>query len=113
MSVELGQLRTKHCKPCEEGTPPLKGEALADYASQVPDWQVVDDNRIMRSFKFDDFRQALEFTNMVGQLAEEEGHHPMICLTWGKVKVELYTHAINGLSENDFIMAAKINSMQM
>jgi 4a-hydroxytetrahydrobiopterin dehydratase len=77
-----------------------------------PAWQVVEDHHLAREFTFEDFRQALDFVNQVGELAEEEGHHPDVFLSYGKVKIQLWTHKINGLHENDFIMAAKIGALQ-
>lgn len=104
-------LAEKQCVPCRGGVPPLKGEALAALHQQVQDWTVVDEHHLVKTFKFPDFRQALAFTNRVGELAEEQGHHPDIYLAWGKVEITLWTHAINGLTESDFIMAAKINRL--
>jgi 4a-hydroxytetrahydrobiopterin dehydratase len=75
------------------------------------DWKVVEGNHLERTFRFSDFLSALQFVNEVGDLAEREGHHPDIFLSWGKVKITLYTHAIGGLSENDFILAAKIDTL--
>ncbi len=112
MNKATGNLHEKKCKPCQGGEQPLKGEALAPYREQLSDdWQVVDERHLEREFKFKDFRKALEFTNRVGELAESEGHHPDICLGYGQVKVTLWTHKIDGLSESDFIMAAKIDRL--
>jgi len=77
----------------------------------VEDWKEVDQHHIKRTYEFKDFKQALEFVNKVGELAEREGHHPDLKLSWGKVEVKLYTHNIDGLSENDFIMAAKVDKL--
>ena len=104
-------LAGKTCVPCKGGTPALKGEELQSYLKQVPGWEVVDEHHIHRLFKFPDFRQALDFVNRAGAIAEEQGHHPDIFLAWGKAEVTLWTHKINGLSESDFIMAAKISSL--
>ena len=112
MTSQVGaDLNVKHCKPCESGTPALSGPPLADYLKQVQGWELVEWKKIVKAFKFPNFRKALEFTNRVGELAESEGHHPDIYLSWGKVKVELSTHAVKGLSENDFILAAKIDEL--
>ncbi|MEE8199890.1 MAG: 4a-hydroxytetrahydrobiopterin dehydratase [Candidatus Acidoferrales bacterium] len=105
------QLADKQCVPCRGGVPPLKGPALAELQKQVQDWTVVEEHHLVKTFKFPDFRKALEFTNRVGELAEEQGHHPDLLLAWGKVEVTLWTHAVNGLSESDFIMAAKIDRL--
>jgi 4a-hydroxytetrahydrobiopterin dehydratase len=109
----MADLAKKHCVPCEAGAEPLTAEEIRSKAQQLdPAWQVVEEHHLAREFKFDDFRQALDFVNEVGELAEEEGHHPDIYLSYGKVKIELWTHKINGLHENDLIMAAKIDALQ-
>ncbi|MDF7798549.1 4a-hydroxytetrahydrobiopterin dehydratase [Pontiellaceae bacterium B1224] len=105
-------LNQKKCKPCETGAAPLAGSELENLINQLPDgWQVVDRHHLKKEFGFDDFRQALDFTNRVGEIAEEEGHHPTICLTWGKVEISIWTHKVNGLTENDFILAAKADQL--
>lgn len=101
-------LTDKHCVPCEGGVPALKGATLNEYEAQLPDWRVVDEHHLERGYRFPDFKQALDFVNRIGAIAEEEGHHPDIGLSWGKVEVKMYTHAVNGLTENDFVLAAKI-----
>jgi 4a-hydroxytetrahydrobiopterin dehydratase len=103
------QLADKKCVPCRGGTPPLKGKDLKDLHKIVPLWNVIDEHHITREYKFPDFAQALEFVNRVGALAEEQGHHPDILLAWGKVGITLWTHKVDGLTESDFIMAAKID----
>ncbi len=104
-------LLNKKCVPCEGGTPPLTAEEIEKYLPEVSDWEVLEDKKINREFKFKDFKEAMAFVNKVADLAESEGHHPDICLhSWNKVRLELSTHAIGGLSENDFILAAKINT---
>lgn len=105
----MSELASKTCVPCRGGVPPLKGEALAGLQKQVSGWEVVDEHHLTKTFKFRDFRGALEFVNRVGALAEEQGHHPDIVLAWGKVQITTWTHKINGLTENDFILAAKID----
>ena len=107
----MTELATKTCVPCRGGTPPLQGTELENLRMQVPDWKVVDEHHILREFKFRNFREALAFVNRVGELAEEQGHHPDIFLAWGKVQVTLWTHKIDGLTESDFIMAAKIDRL--
>jgi len=84
---------------------------LAELHKQVADWQVVNEHHLTRQFKFPDFKQALAFVNRVGELAEEQGHHPDILLAWGKAEITLWTHKIDGLTESDFIMAAKIDPL--
>jgi 4a-hydroxytetrahydrobiopterin dehydratase len=108
MSNETHDLTKKKCVPCEGGAQPLKGKNIESYLKKLgSSWKLVDEKKIEKEFKFPDFKTALAFTNLVGEVAEKEGHHPDIELTWGKVKITLWTHSINGLSENDFIVAAK------
>ncbi len=101
-------LSQKHCVPCRGGVPPLRGEELRKFAAQVEGWQVVDEHHLSRSFQFPDFRSALAFVNRAGEIAEAEGHHPDVHLSWGRVDVTIWTHKIDGLTESDFILAAKI-----
>ena len=103
------QLADKKCVPCRGGVPSLKGEALKKLHRSTPAWTVVKEHHIQREFTFPDFKRALDFVNRVGALAEEQGHHPDITLAWGKAGVTLWTHKIDGLTESDFIMAAKID----
>lgn len=105
------QLADKQCVPCRGGVPPLKGKELASLYKNVPQWNVIDEHHLEREYKFPDFKQALAFVNRVGALAEEQGHHPDILLAWGKAHITLWTHKINGLTESDFIMAAKIDRL--
>ena len=105
------KLSSRQCVPCTGGTPPLEGRMLDDLMTQVQGWVLVEGKKIVKSFKFKDFAEALTFVNRVGELAEQQGHHPEIYLTWGKVEVELSTHKIKGLSDNDFILAAKIDDL--
>lgn len=104
-------LSQKKCISCSKSTPPLKGEQLKFYFDQLdPSWQIVDEHHLEKEYHFKNFVEALAFVNQVGALAEQEGHHPDFYLAWGLVKILLWTHKINGMSENDFIMAAKIDS---
>lgn len=105
-------LADKTCVPCRGGVPPLKGEELQSFSKQVPDWQVTSEHHLHREFRFPDFKQALDFVNRVGAIAEEQGHHPDILLTWGKVGITIWTHKVDGLTESDFILAAKINRLK-
>ena len=107
----MQELADKQCIPCRGGIPPLTTDEIEPLAGQLPDWDVVDGHHLDRSYKFKDFREALEFTNRVGELAEEQGHHPDIYLAWGKVGIQLWTHKIDGLSESDFVMAAKVERL--
>ena len=103
-------LASEKCIPCRGGVPPLKGSELAALARELGGgWRVVEEHHLEKEFAFPDFAQALAFTNRVGALAEEEGHHPDIHLAWGKVRVTIWTHKIDGLSRSDFVLAAKID----
>lgn len=109
MSSDLAR---KACIPCRGGVPPLAGQELTDLQGALGgDWQVVNEHHLEKRFEFDDFRSALDFTNRVGELAEEQGHHPDICLSWGWVQTRIWTHKIDGLTESDFILAAKIDEL--
>lgn len=108
---ELTQLK---CTACRGGDPTLTDAEIADLQPQVPEWRVIEVNgirRLERVFTFKDFVAALAFTNLVGDLAEEEGHHPAILTEWGRVTVSWWTHKIKGLHRNDFIMAAKTDEL--
>ncbi len=101
-------LSKKHCTPCKGGTLPLKGDLLTQQYRQLGErWKVIEEHHLEKEYLFKNFRDALDFTNKIGQIAEQEGHHPDILLSYGKVKVQLWTHKIKGLSESDFILAAK------
>lgn len=105
-------LASKECIPCKGGVPPLKGAALQELERRLDHvWKVLDEHHLEKEFKFKDFLQALNFTNQVGALAEAQGHHPDIYLAWGKVGVKIWTHKIDGLTESDFVLAAKIESL--
>ncbi|MBN1942715.1 MAG: 4a-hydroxytetrahydrobiopterin dehydratase [Phycisphaerae bacterium] len=105
------KLADRSCVPCRGGVAPLKGEAMENLARAVPDWQVVQEHHLRRVWKWKNFAEALAFVNRVGALAEQQGHHPTVELSWGRVAVDLHTHKIDGLSENDFILAAKIDAL--
>ncbi len=108
----MSDLSHQKCVPCEGGTKPLTPQEYAPYLSEIGDWEVVDELKIQKTFKFKNFAEALVFVNKVGSIAEGEQHHPNINLFgWNKVKITLFTHAIKGLSVNDFIVAAKINKI--
>lgn len=107
----MSELASKKCVPCQGGVPPLKGSALKELQKHLCGWDVIEEHHLYKTFKFPDFKTALTFTNKVGEIAEEQGHHPQICLTWGKVEIKVYTHKIQGLTESDFILAAKIDAI--
>lgn len=104
----MSRLAEKECIPCRGDTPVLKGEELHQHYSQLQEgWQLVDEHHITKTYRFKNFRQALDFTNRVGEMSEEQGHHPELYLTWGRVDLKVFTHAIDGLSEADFVWADK------
>ena len=111
MTTNLAQ---RHCAPCEGGTKPMTPVQVEAQVAQVPGWRVVagEPLKIARELRFKDFARAMSFVGSVAEVAEAEGHHPDFCVSWNKVQLELFTHAIGGLSENDFIMAAKINELE-
>lgn len=101
-------LSSKHCVPCEGGVPPLTDAEIAPLLAQLDGWKLAD-GHLKKSYTFPDFVQALAFVNRAGAVAESEGHHPDLMLTWGRVDVDLWTHAVKGLTENDFILAARLD----
>jgi 4a-hydroxytetrahydrobiopterin dehydratase len=106
------RLADQHCVPCQGGVPPLEGEKLQDLVLEVGrGWKVIDGHHLWKRFDFPDFVSALDFVNRVGALAEQEGHHPDLHLTWGRVDIEIWTHKIDGLTESDFILAARIEHL--
>ncbi len=108
----MSELANMTCVPCQGGVPPLKGKELDELRRKLPGWNVVNERRLHRAFTFPDFRQALEFVNRVGELAEQQGHHPDILLTWGKAEITIWTHKIDGLTQSDFVLAAKIDRLE-
>ncbi len=108
----MTELADKKCVPCRGGIPPLKGAELDALKRQVPGWDVVSEHHLNKAFSFPDFQSALDFVNRVGAVAEEQGHHPDIFLAWGKVEITIWTHKIDGLTESDFILAAKIDRLK-
>jgi 4a-hydroxytetrahydrobiopterin dehydratase len=109
--TRTSDLAKKSCVPCRGGVPPLAGAELkALEVSLGGGWRVVDGHHLEKSYAFDDFKQALDFTNRVGEIAEAEGHHPNILLEWGRVTLTIWTHKIDGLTESDFILAAKADA---
>jgi 4a-hydroxytetrahydrobiopterin dehydratase len=105
-------LAEKECVPCKGGVPPLKGTELKKLSAELDGgWKVVSEHHLEKEYRFDNFRQALDFTNKVGELAEQQGHHPDIYLAWGKVRLMIWTHKIDGLTESDFVFAAKANRL--
>jgi 4a-hydroxytetrahydrobiopterin dehydratase len=107
--MDMAELAEKTCVPCRGGVPPLTADQIRPLQAQVENWAVIKNHHLEREFQFPDFKMALEFVNKVGAIAEEQGHHPDIYLAWGKVRITIWTHKIDGLTESDFILAAKID----
>ena len=105
-------LAERRCAPCRADTPALRGEAAAALLAQLdPGWRIVDGHHLERELRFRDFREALAFVNRLAEVAEQESHHPDLHLGWGRVRVEIFTHEIGGLAENDFVLAAKADAL--
>jgi 4a-hydroxytetrahydrobiopterin dehydratase len=105
-------LSKKKCIPCEGGIPPLTDKEIKEYIKDISaDWKVIDNNRISREFFFVSYRHTIDFVNKIADIAENEGHHPVLHIYFGRAVVELWTHSITGLSENDFILASKIDKI--
>ena len=107
----MSELASRQCVPCRGGVPPLNGEEIAKFSPQLQGWDVVNEHHLTKSYKFSNFLEAQEFVDRVGELAEEQGHHPDICFGWGRAEISIWTHKINGLTESDFILAAKIDQL--
>jgi 4a-hydroxytetrahydrobiopterin dehydratase len=107
----MSELADKRCVPCRGGVPPLKGAELEELIGQVPGWEVVEDHHLRKEFRVKNFREALDLVNRAGELAEEQAHHPDIAFGWGRVEIVIFTHKIDGLTESDFILAAKVDRL--
>src|SRR6516165_10170694 len=110
----MADLVSEKCEACRAGAPKVTEAEIRELKPSIPDWQITEVDgipRLERTFRFPNFVEALAFTNRVGDLAEAEGHHPALLTEWGQVTVTLWTHAIRGLHRNDFVMAAKIDSV--
>jgi 4a-hydroxytetrahydrobiopterin dehydratase len=108
----MSELANRQCVPCRGGVPPLQGEEITKLQAQLEGWQVVNEHHLRKECKFSDFKEAQAFVNRVGELAEEQGHHPDICYGWGRAEITIWTHKIDGLTESDFILAAKIDRVR-
>ena len=107
----MADLAERQCVPCRGGVPPMQGDEIEKMLSQLSGWEVINGHHLRKENKFANFREALVFVNRVGELAEEQGHHPDICFGWGKVEITIWTHKIDGLTESDFILAAKTDRL--
>jgi 4a-hydroxytetrahydrobiopterin dehydratase len=107
----MAELAERQCVPCRGGVPPLAGEEIKKLLAQLEGWQVTNEHHLLKIYRSRDFRESLQFVNRIGELAEAQGHHPDICFGWGKVEVTIWTHKINGLTESDFVLAAKIDKL--
>ncbi|MEN8184283.1 MAG: 4a-hydroxytetrahydrobiopterin dehydratase [Myxococcota bacterium] len=108
----MSELADRRCVPCKGGVPPLSGAALDPLRAQLAEgWSVVEEHHLERDYRFADFRSALAFTARVGEMAEEQQHHPDLWLSWGRLRVTIWTHKINGLTESDFVFAAKADRL--
>lgn len=108
----MSTLSEKSCAPCRGGVPPLTAEEIEPLLEELKNWEVKDEKRLLKEYKFDDFNSALKLANKIGDIAEQEGHHPDLLVRWGELKIELWTHRIDGLTESDFILAAKIDKLK-
>ena len=109
--VEACSLASRECVPCRGGVPALTAEQTAPLLAQLSGWQVIEQHHLTKSYAFVDFISALAFVNRVGEVAERNGHHPDIHLAWGRVTIDIWTHKIDGLTESDFILAAKCDAV--
>ena len=107
----MSDLARRECIPCRGGVPPLQGAEIGKLIVELDHWEVIKEHHLLKSYTFKDFREALAFVNRVGQLSEEQGHHPDIRFGWGHCEVTIWTHKIDGLTESDFILAAKIDAL--
>jgi 4a-hydroxytetrahydrobiopterin dehydratase len=107
----MSGLAERDCIPCRGGVPPLAAEEAAKLNQQLAGWEVINNHHLRKEYKFADFKATQNFVNKVGDLAEEQWHHPDICFGWGRAEVTIWTHKIDGLTESDFILAAKIDQL--
>lgn len=107
----MADLAERQCVPCRRGVPPLAGTEIDELLGELQGWQVIDQHHLQKLYPFKDFRETLTFVNRIGELADAQGHHPDICFGWGKADVTIWTHKINGLTESDFVLAAKIDKL--
>ncbi|HLA13356.1 MAG TPA: 4a-hydroxytetrahydrobiopterin dehydratase [Pyrinomonadaceae bacterium] len=107
----MSELADRQCVPCRGGVPPLTGEQISPLLDQLDGWDAIEQHHLEKSYRFKNYSEALAFVNRLSEVAEKEGHHPDICFGWGQVQVKIWTHKIDGLTESDFILAAKIDQV--
>lgn len=107
----MSELASRQCVPCRGGVPPLAGEEIAVLLTSLSGWEVVNEHHLCKEYKFPNYSDSLAFVNRLSDIAEEQGHHPDICFGWGRAEVTIWTHKIDGLTESDFILAAKIDQL--
>ncbi len=107
----MSDLSSRQCIPCRGGVPPLQGQEITNLLMELDGWEVLNQHHLKKNFSFANFREAQQFVNRIGDLAEEQGHHPDICFGWGRAEITIWTHKIDGLTESDFILAAKIDKL--
>jgi len=107
----MSELAERECVPCRGGVPPMKGAEIRPLLNQLANWEAVGEHHLRKEYRFKNFRESLDFVNRVGVLAENQGHHPDICFGWGKAEITIWTHKIDGLTESDFVLAAKIDKL--
>ena len=108
----MNELASRDCVPCRGGVPPLRGAEIENLLRELDGWEVIEEHHLRKFFEFKNFREALLMVNRVGELAEEQGHHPDISFGWGRAEITIWTHKIDGLTESDFILAAKIDKQE-
>lgn len=107
----MTELAERQCVPCRGGVPPLTAEEIQPLIAELHGWQIINGHHLHKAYSFKDFRETLDFVNRIGELAEGQGHHPDICFGWGKADITIWTHKIDGLTESDFVLAAKIDRL--
>jgi 4a-hydroxytetrahydrobiopterin dehydratase len=107
----MSELSSRQCVPCRGGVPALTDDQIAPLLGQLNGWEVINAHHLKKNYGFADFKESLAFVNRIGELAEEQGHHPDICFGWGQAEITIWTHKIDGLTESDFILAAKIDEI--
>jgi 4a-hydroxytetrahydrobiopterin dehydratase len=108
----MNNLASRDCVPCRGGVPPLSGVEIRKLLRELDGWEVIEEHHLRKVFEFKNFRDALQLVNRVCELAEEQGHHPDISFGWGRAEITIWTHKIDGLTESDFILAAKIDKQE-